>query len=331
MDAYGLIEMRVSFLPPESGQPPTAANVVKISGGGAPAVSISRSLHYGAAVGEPTPFGLAAYELTAEEEGGAPDITAGSHPFQLTTSLVVNQKPRVRTRFLRSVSRYPREEYPGRFAPGLDRQPHPVPACSFAEFYGELGLSANSCPPQTVVGIAAITIDEPILNGVLTTKEPIFNLEPAYGEPARFGFAVLGDVPVFINASLRDTPGEGYAITAGSLNTTETASFLAASVTFWGTPGAASHDSARGLKCLNGVGCTVLGEENPPSFMTMPTSCSGAPIPNAIDINSWAEPLDTFAVPAIEPLPALEAATRCRSRPRSALNRRRAPRPRRAG
>jgi hypothetical protein len=62
-------------------------NEVTVSGGGAAAVSSRQAL----AVEAPVPaYGVQTYEITPEEEGGIPATQAGSHPFQLTTTLFFN-------------------------------------------------------------------------------------------------------------------------------------------------------------------------------------------------------------------------------------------------
>ena len=76
----------------------TEAGEVTVSGGDAPPVSADQSSTSSAA---PVPFGLEYFSMRAEEEGGgaapAPRReevpAAGSHPFQLTTTIVANSGP----------------------------------------------------------------------------------------------------------------------------------------------------------------------------------------------------------------------------------------------
>ena len=67
----------------------TGVSEVSVSGGGASPVLSRRALALG---DSPPPFGVENYELTPEEEGGVPATQAGSHPFQMTTTLIFNTK-----------------------------------------------------------------------------------------------------------------------------------------------------------------------------------------------------------------------------------------------
>ena len=73
-------------------------NEVEVSGGegfkegGPDGVAVAPvSLRRPVTVGGATPFGIEEYSLDNENEGGAPDTQAGSHPFQTTTNVALNQ------------------------------------------------------------------------------------------------------------------------------------------------------------------------------------------------------------------------------------------------
>ncbi|HEY3829211.1 MAG TPA: hypothetical protein VGL57_08450 [Solirubrobacteraceae bacterium] len=261
-------------------------NTVSVTGGGAPG---EKTLMRHINIGEETKFGVENYELLAEEEGGGPVTQAGIHPFQITnvvdlnTSVmspsIVNQQPAGLVK-----------QYVYQLPPGLIGNPAPVPQCTAAQFAGEEETPAgshNKCEPQTAVGLANVTHDVPGSGGNLNAKTvPVFNLTPEPGEPARFGFEVSG-ARIYIDTSVRT--GGDYGVTLTVNNLIEITGILASRVTFWGVPGEAVHDSARGWACVLGEACPTGSVHEPPPLLSMPTTCTG-PMETTLQATSWAEP-----------------------------------------
>lgn len=139
----------------------------------------------------PVEFGVEKYELTAASDDGSPARQAGSHPFGLTTTLDLNRT---------STEPYqpaPPKDLQFKLPPGLIGNPTPFPQCTSAQFITTHGGEANECPADTAVGVAVVAIRFPESpeNVVLTVPVPVFNLKPAVGEPARFGWLVGKRVP----------------------------------------------------------------------------------------------------------------------------------------
>ncbi len=313
---YDLLEVRikVEVLPgAESGE----ANSAVISGGGAPSISTESAITVSEAA---TPFGLEGYELGIEEEGGAVDTQAGSHPFQVTGTVALNQEADTN-----SLAVKPEVEPAGlakdifaKLPPGLIGNPTPLPRCSLGKFLTNLHAEANQCPAEAAIGVASVTLDEPQILGQLTLTVPIFNLEPYSGEPARFGFFIpIAGVPVLLDASVRS--GEGYAIAVGSSNISQIAALTNVRTTFWGTPADPRHDASRGWSCLAAsnhqlllegvVPCEAGNGGSPPAFLTVPTSCA-APLASFAEADSWAQPSDVHEIATSRPLPTLDGCNR---------------------
>jgi hypothetical protein len=262
----------------------------------------------------PSPFGVEDYELVNEEEGGAPTLQAGAHPFQQTTTIVLNQgtdrspveneanKPIVEPAGLA-------KDLAFKWPPGLIGNPTVFPRCALGAFLRIVG-SINECPADTAVGVATVSIFVPGSLGYATVALPLFNLEPLRGEPARLGFYVVpGNAPVFIEPSLRS--GSDYGITVSSFNIAQTVGFLSAQVAVWGTPGDPRHDNARGWGCLGvargrkGEGaCNAAEQQHPPPFLSLPTSCAG-PLQSVLEGDPWTQPgplsaLATAAMPSLD-------------------------------
>jgi hypothetical protein len=280
-------------------------NEVNVSGGGAAAVSKREAL----AVGSPGGYGAQSYELSPEEEGGALDTQAGSHPFQLTATLILNSQavpvgeglPEVQPVAMTKDLRF-------NLPPGLIGNPTPIPKCSLSQFV----LSARGgpyCPDNTMVGVAT-----PIVTGFdgaarvsYTLSEPLISLEPAVGEPARFGFITLAG-PVILDTSVRT--GGDYGVVVTVPNITEGTGFIGNMVTFWGAPADPRHNNSRGLTCIQETKGREEGEgeplhpgpepscpvsEKPQPLLIMPTSCTG-PLHSTIESDSWAQ-IGQFTTP----------------------------------
>ncbi len=267
-----------------------ALNEAIVEGGGAARAATRQPLTVSGAA---TQFGVEAFEMVPESVGGVPDTQAGSHPFQLTTTLDLNQK------FGANVSESPALVRDLRFdlPAGMVGNPNAVPQCPTGEFAALIG-GRNACPPDTVIGVAKVTLlVSSLVAKPIAVPVPLFNLVPDPGEPARFGFLVLGD-PVILDTSLRT--GGDYGVVVSIHNITESPDLLASQVTFWGDPGDPRHDQQRGWNCLAplapgssglfGEGpCAPLSESSSLPLLTLPTSCA-TPWSPTVAGDSWPEP-----------------------------------------
>ena len=271
------------------------SNEVVVEGGGAPhPASSTQQLHVD---GAPTPFGLQeGFELAPYSADGSAPTLAGSHPFQLTSTVIMNQSGESKTRTPAALPRNFRFQLPL----GLIGDPQATEQCSSAAFAAHAPVSeVNLCPPGSVVGVATVTLDEPETVHVNTITDPVFNLTPSQGEPARFGFEALGLVPVIIDTSV--SAGNDYAITATVKNATQIAGLLSTQVTFWGVPGDPLHNPSRGWECIGGGVHFAKGEVSTPCpaspdlgetpLLSLPTSCpqdpTAEPFRTSLQVESW--------------------------------------------
>jgi len=263
-----------------------------VQGGGAAGTSANLAVKVS---GQPTEFGVSSYELTPFGEDGSPARQAGSHPFQLTTTLALNQES---SGSFRQPVALPRD-LSFRLPAGLIGNPTAVAQCSMTDFVSIVD-ETNLCPVGSVVGVATVTADEPKNFHVFSKTVPVFNLVPSQGEPARFGFEVLGVVPIVIDTAVRT--GKGYEVVASVKGATETAGLLSSQVTLWGVPGDPRHDNARGWECVAGGAfarqaerpCPTTDELPRKPFLTLPTACEAdpqaEPVVSTTEADSWARP-----------------------------------------
>jgi hypothetical protein len=289
LNPYEDVEMRVT-VKNEGANGSSEQMSAEAEGGETPAARISQPLPTSEA--QPK-FGVEHFSMVSEEDGGGVDVQAGGHPFQLTSTVTVNEGPD-QTRPL-SMLRDLNISLP----PGLVGNASRIPRCTDAELKelgeenGGIGFAAtvNKCPAGSMVGAIVLTFDEPNLGGVVTNPVPIFNMVPNKGEPARFGFEVV-QAPVFLDTEVRT--GSDYGVTVDIRNITELVSFISATTTFWGVPGDERHDLSRGWPCFitgkwytTGLNppCVPALESQPPAFLSLPTACGR--FATAVEGLSW--------------------------------------------
>jgi hypothetical protein len=262
-------------------------------------------------------------EQEARHELGAPDVRAGSHPYALTTSFVMDE-PEERNVGGNLISLEPEGLKDVRVAlpPGFVGVPSVVPACSYHDFLD------NSCPDDSAVGTVTVGIVEgsgykSVSHGVLaelgTVTNALYNVEPPGGVPVELGVMVAKTHPVLLDASVRT--GGDYGVTVSSPNVTEALAAMTVRATVWGVPAEPAHDRIRGQCLSEAISHRVKEEVGAPHdeeesvrereeeagvkeplapvscpakipvrpFLTSPVSC-GASLEFGLSVDGWNQP-----------------------------------------
>jgi hypothetical protein len=227
-------------------------------------------------------FGISAFHGEILNKDGTASTQAGGHPYQVTTTIDFNSVTDVNGAATPDDQvRDTRVDLPV----GLTGNPSSAAKCS------ETQLETRSCPADSQVGIAAITIGGGLYLGV-----PVFNMVPASGQPGQFAFNVVNET-VHLDASVR-SDGD-YGITINLSKIPQPLPILATTLVFWGVPADPSHDAQRGsgmicvadindpANCFGGGSPSTLP---PTPFLTNPTSCFDGPLEVELRADSWSHP-----------------------------------------
>jgi hypothetical protein len=280
-------------------------NSATVSGGGAPSAAVGETTRLDTST---VPFGLSYFTADVVGENGEADTQAGSHPFELTTSLAFN----ISAREPPGGSELPLANAAPKdvevvLPPGMLGNPQAVPQCSQKSFQERETLD---CPLDTQVGTV-----KPFFYGAFhTAVYPVFNLAPPPGQPAELGFSIarIGHVPMFFQIQ-RGEGGQSPAVSDYNLavrlaNIPETGPMQGVILSLWGVPAARSHDLEREgtvgqgrqqfeefckplVKVVGGIetqqGCPSGIAARP--FLTLPGRCEGA-FPVDVLVDSWQRP-----------------------------------------
>jgi hypothetical protein len=209
-------------------------------------------------------FGIDTFTTTFTNEDESPDTLAGSHPYEFTTHIVLNQDAEGhREGTLQKLL----IELP----PGLVGDPMSLPRCSRAAFdSGFLPL----CPGESQVGIAEIELNQ----GGIIGHPAVYNLTPTLGSAATLGLSI-DDNNGLLNASVRtaeDGKDYGVNITDPALPVAHELQQISARI--WGVPMAKAHDLQRFCppEGPESVGENCSSAAPPAAFLSLPTRCNEA-------------------------------------------------------
>jgi hypothetical protein len=160
-----------------------------------------------------------------------------------------------------------------------------LPRCSQA-LITKNGDRPSACPPDTQVGTATLSYFSQIVGASekWAEAEPVYNIQPAPGEPAAFMFIAFA-FPVRLDTSVLSDGDYGVRVTAPDI--TEAGNDISTAVTIWGVPsehnGPGPDDGARGETWGDAGSGPQVG------LLSNPTQCS-EPLSSSFLIDSWAEP-----------------------------------------
>jgi hypothetical protein len=327
-----------------SGVEGSLEDVAKISGGGAPpaeAGAVNR------AVEGTAPFDTLHFDASLTDSSANPYTQAGGHPYQFTTEFhfgtyssvdPTQEQEGVGTVWQAQGSMPVRDpkDVTVDLPPGLIANPQGVPHCLLSEFF------TQACEPNKVsVGDAGIQIGARS-EGAFTAFEPVLNLQPTGAFPGELGIMVAHLPLILITSGVRT--GSDYGVTAASL-AVQTA-LNRVRLNLWGVPADEGHNGVRGKECLIGQDsektflsikesedkCEVEPGLNggggpagvpPTPFLTMPTECSGDPLPIVGRYDSWQLPGQyverSVALPPVDGCSALSFEPTIEARPTTNL------------
>jgi hypothetical protein len=260
-----------------------------VSGGGAPPASTADPVRITAT---PLAFGLDAFDALIAGPSGQPFLQAGAHPAAVITYFDLNT---ANDPLPLNGDAYPVEA--GRDVvvsapPGLLGKIAGVPRCTIADLATIVDqfTGTSKCAGDSQVGTVAVRFAVPG-NSPVGASGALYNMVPAVGEPARFGFVASG-VVVLIDTRLRSE--SDYGVDFISHRISEGLAFAGFKAILWGTPSDASHDLERTCPTLRppfhgGPSCAVA--ERAP-LIRMPTACTapGEGLPWSISADSWPNP-----------------------------------------
>ncbi len=234
-------------------------------------------------------FGVQSFGTSLLNEDGTPAVQAGSHPASLTASFGLNTHYSATYEAGGSIPYGSLKDASVSLPPGLIVDPEATEIkCAEAEIESE-----HQCPPASAVGSASVTSN--LFGQPYTSTSPVYNMVAPPGSPAQFAFNALS-VGVIVHLDTHVRTGSDYGLSASVTDISQKTLVIGTSVTLWGDPSAASHDSEREL-C---GGCSRAVERVDRPLLTVGSSC-GASAAASLTVDSWQEPENVLSASFTSP------------------------------
>ena len=183
-------------------------------------------------------FGFERMEVDVREEGGAPATQAGSHPYTLTTTLLLNRKPLEPEQrggglgnsfpLGEEIAEGDVKDLEATLPAGVVVNLQGVERCSEEE------LAQEKCPLSAQVGTLAT--DSPFGTVAAQRETPVFNVVPSSPNvPGELGFAVAG-VGIISHVIGGVHAGGDYGISGKVPGIPQIANLDGTTLTLWGDP-----------------------------------------------------------------------------------------------
>jgi hypothetical protein len=252
-------------------------------------------------------FGVETFENPILQQNGMPATQAGSHPFSMSTTFFLkhHRGEGIPEEFFIFPNGGDPKDVVVNLPAGVIVNPIATETrCTEAELENVAG-----CPNASAVGVVNISFIIPESTEGTTA---VFNMVPPPGVPAEFGLNAGGiDIVAHVLGGVRT--GGDYGLSGSVFAITSFKEVYGVKLTLWGSPSDPSHDKERGF-CSGTFGkgkveeeeaelkkeeeegkvknktrfCAVERTSKP--FLTMPGSCTGAPLTTTMGVNSWQEP-----------------------------------------
>jgi hypothetical protein len=270
----------------------SGSNSVSVGGGGAATVSADDLT----TVTEAVPFGINTFTTAVVDSLASPFTAASGRPFSATAELVLNYTPALTGRpgnpVQVSTAGGGAKSVAVDLPPGFLGDPQAASQCSPAILARGPQIQ---CPSSSAIGyVQVVTASGAIVGGVakpfpavLNTESSslVYNLQPAPGRAAEFGFRYASGAALFLVGKVRSDGDYGVTISTEGIDQTPPSRLLASKFTF----------CENGATQVQGGGGVVTYHCNPVSaqsqaFLTNPARCSTSAPTTTVRSVPWNAP-----------------------------------------